>query len=93
MTEEELAEKRKEFRDSEVQKKIDNFNDGGEDPKGGGGGQAQVKAVAKRPSKKDLGGFAWTLIISQAIGLVFFSSLFVMSYIPKTKFIVTKILP
>ena len=90
MTEEELAEKRKEFRDSEVQKKIDNFNDGGEDPKAGGG---QAKAIAKRPSKKDLGGFAWTLIISQAIGLVFFSSLFIMSYIPKTKFIVTKILP
>jgi hypothetical protein len=92
VTEEELAEKRKEFRDSEVQKKIDNFNEGGEDPKAGGG-QAQAKAVGKRPSKKDLGGFAWTLIISQAIGLVFFSSLFIMSYIPKTKFIVTKILP
>jgi hypothetical protein len=91
VTEEELAEKRKEFRDSEVQKKIDNFNEGGEDSKGGGKGQAKV--VGKRPSKKDLSGFAWTLIISQAVGLVFFCSLFVMSYIPKTKFIVTKIMP
>jgi hypothetical protein len=91
VTEQELAEKRKEFRDSEVQKKIDNLNEAGEEVKGGG--QAQARAVAKRPSKKDLGGFAWTLIISQAVGLVFFSSLFIMSYIPKTKFIVTKLLP
>ena len=92
MTEEELAEKRKEFRDSEVQKKIDNFNDGEGDAKGGGA-QGQVRVVGKRPSKKDLGGFAWTLIITQAVGLVFFSSLFIMSYIPKTKFIVTKLMP
>lgn len=92
MTEEELQQKRQEFRDSEVQRKIDDF--GGE-VEGGSGGASKAKAVAtkKGPSKKSVPTIGWTIIITQLTGLIFFCTLFLMSYIPKTKFLVTKIMP
>jgi len=92
MTEEELQQKRQEFRDSEVQRKIDDL---GEDVAGGSNGSSKTKAVAakKGPSSKSVPTIGWTIIITQLTGLIFFCTLFLMSYIPKTKYLVTKIMP
>jgi len=93
MTEEELQQKRQEFRDSEVQRKI---NDLGEEVSGGPGGKKSISKTStskKRRSNKDIPTLGWTLIFTQLTGLVFFCSLFLLSYIPKTKYLVTKIMP
>lgn len=88
MTEEELERKRQEFRDSEVRKKIEQFSNADEYR------QATLKInYTRRKVNVRLGKIGWTLIVGQATFLVFFSALFIISYIPKTKFLVTKILP
>lgn len=88
MTEDELQRKRQEFRDAEVQNKISNLSSADEYR------QQTLKAnYTRKVVKASLGKIGWTLIIGQASGLVFFTSLFFISYIPKTKFIVAKILP
>ncbi len=88
MTEEELQKKRQEFRDTEVQNRIANLSSAEEYR------QQTLKAnYTRRVVKTSVGKMGWTLIIGQATFLLFFSSLFIISYIPKTKFLVTKILP
>ena len=88
MTEDELQKKRQEFRDTEIQNKIANLSSDEEYR------QHTLKDnYTRRRVKEDLGEFGWSIIIGQATFLVFFSALFVISYIPKTKFIVAKILP
>lgn len=88
MTEAELQQKRQEFRDSEIQGRIEKLSSAEEYRQ-----QTLKLNYTRRVVKKSLGKFGWTLIIGQATFLVFFSSLFIISYIPKTKFLVTKILP
>lgn len=88
MTEDELQRKRQEYRDAEVQNKIASFSTAEEYR------QTTLKMnYTRRKVQVGLGKFGWTLIVGQATFLVFFSALFVISYIPKTKFLVTKILP
>ncbi len=88
MTEEELNRKRQEYRDTEIQNKIASFSSAEEYR------QATLKVnYTRRKVVVGLGKIGWTLIVGQATFLVFFSALFVISYIPKTKFLVTKILP
>jgi len=88
MTEEELQRKRQEYRDTEIQNKIASFSSAEEYR------QATLKVnYTRRKVVVGLGKIGWTLIEGQATFLVFFSALFVISYIPKTKFLVTKILP
>jgi len=88
MTEEELQRKRQEYRDTEIQNKIASFSSAEEYR------QATLKVnYTRRKVVVGLGKIGWTLIVGQATFLVFFSALFVISYIPKTKFLVTKILP
>lgn len=88
MTEEELQKKRQEFRDSEVQNRIAQLSSA-EDYR-----QQTLKAnYTRKVVKTDVGKMGWSLIIGQATFLLFFSSLFLISYIPKTKFLVTKIFP
>lgn len=88
MTEEELQQKRAEYRDTEVQNRIANLSTAEEYR------QQTLKAnYTRKVVKTSVGKMGWTLIIGQATFLIFFSSLFVISYIPKTKFLVTKILP
>ena len=88
MTEDELQKKRQEFRDSEVQNKIAQFSTA-EDFR-----QHTLKAnYTRKVVKIKFGKLGWTIVISQATGLLFFSSLFLLSYMPKTKFLVAKIMP
>lgn len=88
MTEEELQRKRQEFRDSEVQNKIAQFSTAEEYRQ-----QTLRVNYTRRKVNTGVGKMGWTLIVSQATCLVFFSALFIISYIPKTKFLVTKIFP
>ena len=88
MTDDELKKKRQEFRDTEVQNKIAQFSSAEEYR------QQTLKAnYTRRVVKVGLGKIGWAIIVSQATFLVFFSSHFIISYIPKTKFLVTKIFP
>ena len=88
MTDDELQKKRQEFRDTEVQNKITQLSSAEEYR------QQTLKAnYTRRRVKGDFGKIGWTIVISQASFLVLFSLLFVISYIPKTKFIVAKIMP
>ena len=88
MTEDELQSKRQEFRDSEVQSRISNIKSSEEFR------QETLKSnyTTKRVNTA-FGKMGWSIIIGQATFLLLFSSLFVISYIPKTKFLVAKILP
>lgn len=88
MTEDELQRKRQEFRDAEVQNKIASFSSAEEYRT-----QTLRANYTYRKVQVGLGKIGWTLVVSQATFLVFFSLLFVISYIPKTKFIVAKIFP
>jgi hypothetical protein len=88
MTEDELQKKRKEFRDTEVQNRINDLSSAEEYR------QQTLKAnYTRKVVQSDIGKMGWSLIIGQATFLLFFSSLFLISYIPKTKFLVTKIFP
>jgi hypothetical protein len=88
MTEDELQRKRQEFRDTEIQNKIANLSSAEEYRQ-----QTLKVNYTRRKVQIGLGKMGWTIIASQATFLVFFSALFVISYIPKTKFIVAKIMP
>ena len=88
MTEDELQKKRQDFRESEVQNRIAHLSSAEEYR------QQTLKAnYTRKVVKTSVGKMGWTLIIGQATFLLFFSSLFIISYIPKTKFLITKILP
>jgi|GEM_PF-654270 len=90
MTEDELEQRRKEFRDKEVENKIENYK--------------QVGVVEYRQSTlkhhytykrvdTSLPKIFWFLIISQAVFLVFFVSLYSFSFFQKTKFITAAVMP
>jgi len=88
MTEDELKSKRQEFRDSEVQERITGLKSAVEFRKD----TLKSNYTTKRVNSA-FGKMGWSIIIGQATFLLFFSSLFVISYIPKTKFLVAKIFP
>jgi hypothetical protein len=88
MTEDELQRKRAEFRDTEIQNKIANLSSAEEYRQ-----QTLKVNYTRKKVQIGLGKMGWTLIVGQATFLVFFSALFVISYIPKTKFIVAKLMP
>ncbi len=88
MSDEDLQKKRQDFRDAEVQNKINNLSSAEEYR------QETLKVnYTRRVVRRNIGKIGWALIIGQASFLLFFSSLFIISYIPKTKFLVTKIMP
>ena len=88
MTEDELQKKRQEFRDQEVSNKISQYSAVSEYR------QQVLKTnyTHKRVNKK-FGKMGWFLIIVQGLTLMFFCGLFVCSYIPHTKKIVTMVMP
>lgn len=88
MTEEELQRKRAEYRDQEVHNKISQYSQVADY-------RQQVLKVNYTYKKVDrsLGKMGWFLVASQATCLLFFTALFVLSYIPHTKKIVTMVLP
>jgi len=90
MNEQELEQKRKEFKEAELERKISSYS--------------TMEAVEYRQHSlksnytykridKSLGIIGHGLIWTHLVGLLFFSALYVLSYLPKTKFIVSKILP
>ena len=90
MNEKELDQKRKEFRDTEIQSRIESY--------GTSNAQEYRKSALKsnytyKKVDKTLSKLAWVIIISQFVGITFFSSLYVISYVPKTKFLVAKVMP
>ena len=84
----ESHQQRKEVRDTEIQSRISRLSSAEEFRH-----QTLRENYTRRTVRMGLGKLGWTLVITQASCIVFFSALFVISYIPKTKFIVTKILP
>lgn len=88
MTEEELQKKREEFRDTEVQNRIAHLSTADEYRQ-----QTLKTNYTRKVVKTSIGKLGWGILIGQASFLVLFSSLFIISYIPKTKFLITKILP
>lgn len=88
MTEEELQQKRKEFRDQEVEKKIGQYTDASEYRQQSLKAHYTVKKVDARLGKAGL-----ILVVIQGISLLFFSTLYIMSYIPSTKKVVTFVMP
>ena len=88
MTEDELQRKRAEYRDQEVNNKISQFSQVAEYR------QQVIKAnYTHKTVDKRFGKMGWFLVISQATFLIFFSTLFIFSYIPHTKKIVSMVMP
>jgi hypothetical protein len=92
MDESELDKKRKDFRDKEVQNKIAEYST--PQAKADHYHEQTIKThYTKRTVDRRLSKFAWFLVISQATSIIYFSSLYVFTYIPKTKAFVVKVLP
>lgn len=92
MNEQELEQRRKEFRETEIQNKIASYSQ--HHVSASEFRQHTLKAnYTYKKIDRTLGKFAKFLIIFQAVGLCFFSSLYVFSYIPKTKPLVAKVMP
>lgn len=88
MTEDELQRKRAEYRDQEVMSKISQYSEISE--------YRQKVLKSNYTTKKvdvSLGKIGWFIVLTQATGIVFFVTLFVFSYVPHTKKIVTMVLP
>lgn len=88
MTEDELKKKRQEYRDQEVAGKISQYSEVAEYRQQTLKTNYTVKVV-----DRSFGKMGWFLIVTQATCLLFFSCLFVCSYIPHTKKIVTMVMP
>jgi hypothetical protein len=92
VTEAELEKKRKEYRDNEVQNKISEYSSGGSQTD-----EYRARTIKTHYTKhtvdRKFTKMAWFLIVTQASSIIFFSSLYIFTYIPKTKIIVTKVLP
>lgn len=88
MSEDELQKKRQEFRDQEVMNKITSYSSVTEYRQ-----QVLKSNYTRRVVNREIGRTGKILIITQATFLALFSLLFVFSYIPHTKFIITKIMP
>ncbi len=92
MTEEELDKKRKEYRDNEVQNKISEYSAPGATTDAYHSQTIKTHYTKHKVDRK-LTKIAWFLILTQASSIIYFSSLYVFTYIPKTKVFVTKVLP
>lgn len=88
MTEDELQRKRQEFRDTEVMEKISQYSAASNYRH-----QVLKNNYTHKKVDKRFGKIGWTLIGTQATFIIFFSLLFVFSYIPATKKIVAIVLP
>ena len=88
MTDDELKKKRQEFRDQEVAGKISSYSEVAEYRQ-----QALRTNYTVKIVDKSFGKMGWFLIVTQASCLIFFCSLFVFSYIPHTKKIVSMVMP
>jgi len=90
MTEDELQKKRQEYRNQEVADKISKFSTGS-------AAEYRHQVIKNnytyKKVDKSFGKLGLAIVISQASFLVFFSVLFVFSYIPHTKKIVAMIMP
>jgi hypothetical protein len=88
MTEEELQKKRAEYRDQEVHSKISQFSQVDEYRK-----QVLKTNYTTKVVDKSFGKIGWFLIGSHATFIIFFSVLYIFTYIPHTKKIVTMVMP
>ena len=89
MTEQELQQRRQEFRDQEVMNKISQYSSTTVEYRH----QVLKTNYTYKKVDKSLGKMGWFLVVTQATFLVFFSTLFVFSYIPHTKKIVAMVMP
>lgn len=89
MTEEELQQRRREFRDQEVMNKINRYSTTTTEFRQ----QVLRTNYTYKTVDKSLGKMGWALVVTQATFLVLFSTLFVFSYIPHTKKIVAMVMP
>ncbi len=93
LSEQELESKRKEYRETELQNKIasyssSTFSSASEFR------QTTLKAnYTHRKVDRRFPKYAWFLLITQALAITFYSSLYILSYIPKTKHIVSMVMP
>ena len=88
MTEDELKKKRQDFRDQEVSNKISEYSAASEYRH-----QVLKTNYTSRKVDKRFGIMGWLIIGTQVLCLVFCCTLFVFSYIPHTKKIVTMVMP
>ena len=88
MTEEELQEKRKDFRDQEVMKKISQYSEASDYRQ-----QVLKTNYTRKIVDKNFGKMGYFLIITQSLSLLFFVTLWIFSYIPQTKKIVAMWMP
>jgi len=88
MTEDELQRKRQEFRDQEVAGKITQYSVVAEYRQ-----QVLKSNYTVKTVDKSFGKMGWFIIATQATCLLFFCSLFIFSYIPHTKKIVSMVMP
>lgn len=88
MTEEELQRKRQDFRDQEVAGKISQYSEVAEYRQ-----QVLKTNYTIKTVDKSFGKMGWFLIATQATCLLFFCGLFIFSYIPHTKKIVSMVMP
>ncbi len=80
MTEDELEQRRKEYRDKEVQDKISMYSKSDEYH-----AQTIKTHYTKHTVDTRLPKIGWFLIISHATSILFFCSLYVFTYIPMAK--------
>ena len=89
MTEDELQQKRKEYRNKEIEEKISEYS--------GGANEFRQQTLKQHYTHKSVDSklpkIAWIIILSQATSIFFFSSLYICSYHPKAKIIVQKVFP
>jgi hypothetical protein len=88
MTEDELKKKRQEFRDQEVSSKISEYSAASEYRH-----QVLKSNYTTKKVNKKFGKMGWFLIGTQITCLIMFCTLFVFTYIPHTKKIVTMVMP
>ncbi len=93
MTEEELQKKRQEYRDQEVASKISQYSTGGSSHVAEYRQQVIKSNYTYKRVDRRLGKMGLFIVFSQATMLLFFSVLFIFSYIPHTKKIVSMIMP
>ncbi len=92
MTEDELQKKRQEYRNQEVANKISQYSAASSSASEYRNQVIKTNYTYKKVDKS-FGKMGLAIVLSQATFLVFFSMLFVFSYIPHTKKIVAMIMP
>ncbi len=93
LSEQELENKRKEYRETELQNKIASYSSPGFS-NASEFRQTTLKAnYTYRKVDRRIPKYAWFLIITQAVALSFYSSLYIFSYVPNTKHLVAMVMP